>query len=37
MGDITKNAEQYYNETYGGGEQWQTINNRRQWTFYVAS
>jgi hypothetical protein len=21
MGDITKNAEQYYNETYGGGEQ----------------
>jgi hypothetical protein len=21
MGDITKNAEEYYNETYGGGEQ----------------
>ena len=20
MGDITKDAEQYYNETYGGGE-----------------
>jgi len=21
MGDITKNADEYYNETYGGGEQ----------------
>ena len=21
MGDITKNADDYYNETYGGGEQ----------------
>jgi hypothetical protein len=21
MGDITKNAEEYYNKTYGGGEQ----------------
>jgi hypothetical protein len=23
----------YFNETYGGGEQWQTINNKQQWNY----